>query len=341
MIIVKKKKTIRERLKEVDQKLTTSDGRKRDLEQQKMKGYSKTRAQVGVLSSPPPAQEHHGLIGKYIKSITTKNVHYNFHKLSENTIAHHVRQQLHNRIINATPDEKDLYFLTAFLDRSALDSDVQNFRNTHPHFKDELIQCWNEDSNIVTRITSNIESTINLFKNDSEIDITPTMEKIYHDAPGRFKFNQILICLKVVKDIYELSKNTNISHVTQGLAKEKQLRNYLLRLYGVHYKLANWSISNVTGHWFVVDMHIQNAINKYLRNTLSNIKIDAKTADEIFARWFGVLDENNHQYSHISQEQFIDMFPDYLPMECEYLPFIMTQYLWFHGKYFLAREQCN
>jgi hypothetical protein len=121
----------------------------------------------------------------------------------------------------------------------------------------------------------------------------------------------------------------------------KQLRNYLLRLYGVHYKLANWSISNVTGHWFVVDMHIQNAIDKYLRNTISNIKIEAKTADEIFARWFGVLDENNHQYSHISQEQFIDMFPDYLPMECEYLPFIMTQYLWFHGKYFLAREQCN
>lgn len=334
IIVIKKKKTLRERLKEVDQRLAASDGRKRDQMQQNTKTYPKPREHVGTLSLSPSAQEHYSLIGNYIKSITNKNVHYNFHKLSENTISHHVRQQLQDRIINATPDEKDLYFLTAFLDRSALDTDVQNFRNNHPHFKDELIQCWNEDSNILTKITSNIESTINLFKNNSETDTTPTMEKIYYDAPGRFKFNQILICLRIVKDIYKLNKNINISNITQDLAKEKQLRNYLLRLYGVHYKLANWSISNVTGHWFVVDMHIQNAIDQYLRNTLSNIRIDAKTADEIFARWFGMLDENNHQYSQISQEQFIDMFPDYLPMECEYLPFIMTQYLWFHGKFF-------
>jgi len=222
IIVIKKKKTLRERIEDVDQKLAASDGRKRDIEEQKMKSDSKTRAQVGVLSSPPFAREHYGLVDNYIKSITDKNVHYNFHKLSENTISRHVRQQLHNRIINATPDEKDLYFLTAFLDRSALDADVQNFRITHPHFKDELIQCWNEDSNIVAKITSNIESTINLFKNDSEINITPTMEKIYHDAPGRFRLNQILICLRIVKDIYKLNKNTNISHITPGLAKEKQ-----------------------------------------------------------------------------------------------------------------------
>jgi hypothetical protein len=109
----------------------------------------------------------------------------------------------------------------------------------------------------------------------------------------------------------------------------------------VHYKLANWSISNVSGHWFVVDMHIQKVIDKYLRNTLSSIKIETKTADEIFARWFGILDEKNHEYSQISQERFVNMFPDYLPMECEYLPFIMTQYLWFHGKFILAQGQCN
>jgi len=192
MLIVRKKKTLRERLKEVDQRLAASDGRKRDLLQQKMKSDPKAREQEGILSSSPSVQEHYRLICNYIKSITNKNVHYNFHKQSENTIAHHVRQQLQDRIINATPDEKDLYFLTAFLDRSAMDTDVQNFRNTHPHFKDELMQCWNEDGNILTKITSNIESTINLFKKNSEIDTTPTMEKIYYDAPGRFKLNSYL-----------------------------------------------------------------------------------------------------------------------------------------------------
>ena len=80
-------------------------------------------------------------------------VWYQFHEPSENTITHHVKRQLRERIVNATPDERDLYFLTAFLDRSALDSDVQEFRKNHPHLKEELMQCWEEDRDTINNIT--------------------------------------------------------------------------------------------------------------------------------------------------------------------------------------------
>jgi len=131
-----------------------------------------------------------------------------------------------------------------------------------------------------------------------------------------------------------------ISQIIPDMNRERQLRNYLLKLYGVGYKLANWSITNVTGHYFVVDMHIKNVIDHDLKNTLSGVEVKAESAVKIFADWFGILNENQHQYSRISQKQFIHIFPDFLPSECEYLPFIMTQYLWFHGKFYLHEKQC-
>lgn len=335
-IVVKKKKTFRERLEEVDQKLALGEGRRRDLSQRKRGPEPKARKHFESLSSCASVQEHYGIINNYIKSITNLTVQYEFHQPCENTIADHVRQQLQDRIIRATPYEKDLYFLTAFLDRSALDVDVQNFRKNHPYFKEELIQCWNEDNHVLTKVTQNIKSALNGFEVES-----PTLEKIYQDAPGRFKLNQILICLKIIKEIYALDKHKSISSIIPNERQERLLMEYLLKLHGVGYKLANWSITNVTGHWFVVDIHIKNSINGYLKHTLPNIKVHADDADKIFSNWFGILNENQHQYSLISQNQFISIFPDFLPSECEYLPFIMTQYLWFHGKFVLSRGQCN
>jgi hypothetical protein len=260
-------------------------------------------------------------------------VQYVFHGLTENTITHHVRRQLQDRITSATPDQKDLYFLTALLDRNTLDADVQEFRQNHPHFKEELIQCWNEDVNLLTKITQNVASTVETFKKSSQLEFTPTIKKVYSDAPGPYKLNQILVCLKIVKDIYNLNKNLNISQIIVDSSKERLLRDYLLKLYGVGPKLANWSMTNVTGHWFVIDRHIEKEIGNNLKYTISNMEICGENADKIFAGWFGILNENQHQYGRLSQKQFIRIFPDFLPSECEYLPFIMTQYLWFHGKF--------
>jgi hypothetical protein len=336
MIFVKKKRNLRERLEEVDHKLALGEGRKKDLLQSKESPDQKAQESSGSLSSGASIQEHDDSINNYIKSITNLSVPYKFHKSFENTIAHHVREQLQDRIIKATNDEKDLYFLTAFLDRSALDVDVQHFRINHPYFKEELIQCWNEDNHVLTKVTQNIESAIDGFEVES-----PTLEKIYQDAPGRFKLNQILVCLKIIKEIYSLNKHKSISQIIPDVKKERDLRDYLLRLYGVGYKLANWSITNVTGHWFVIDMHIKNAINEFLKHTLPNVKIHADNADKIFSSWFGILDLNQHQFSRISKNQFISLFPDFSITECQYLPFIMTQYLWFHGKFFLFGKKCN
>jgi hypothetical protein len=335
-IIVKKKRTLRERAKEVDQKLALSEGRRRDLNQSE-RGYDpKTREFFGNISSSAFVQKHHSIINDYIKSVSNMTVHYKFHESSENRIADHVRQQLQDRVIKATPDEKDLFFLTAFLDRNALDNYVQDFRKNHPYFKEELVQCWNENSTVLSKVTQNIENTINRFKNGFEIECTPFMEKLYSEVPGKSKLNQFLICLKIIKDVYKLNKNTNISQTIQNVMQERHLRKYLLSLYGVGYKLANWSITNVTGHWFVIDMHIEKAINEYLKYALLNEKAKADNADKIFSGWFGILDEYKHQFSLISQKQFTSIFPNFLPSECEYLPFIMTQYLWFHGKYFVS-----
>ena len=331
---------MRKRLDEVDDKLAYGEGRRRDLCQSMGRRDPMTGKYFDNKSSDAATQKNFSIFNNYIKSITNMTVWYQFHEPSENTITHHVKRQLRERIVNATPDERDLYFLTAFLDRSALDSDVQEFRKNHPHLKEELMQCWEEDRDTINNITHNIESTVNRFKNGFEVECGPTMEKIYLDAPGRFKLNQLLICLRIIKDIYKLNKNMYISQIIPDMNRERQLRNYLLKLYGVGYKLANWSITNVTGHYFVVDMHIKNVIDHDLKNTLSGVEVKAESAVKIFADWFGILNENQHQYSRISQKQFIHIFPDFLPSECEYLPFIMTQYLWFHGKFYLHEKQC-
>ncbi len=44
------------------------------------------------------------------------------------------------------------------------------------------------------------------------------------------------------------------------------------------------------------------------------------------------LDEKKKEYEKVSQAQFKVDFPDFPSEVCEYLPFIVTQYLWFYGR---------
>lgn len=46
---------------------------------------------------------------------------------------------------------------------------------------------------------------------------------------------------------------------------EGEVRTYLPGIYGIGPKLADWSLANVTGHWFVLDdPHIKPLIEKDL-----------------------------------------------------------------------------
>jgi len=282
------------------------------------------------VSQADPFEKTHS----FMRDIGNVPVTYKPHKPEdENTIAWHARRQLIDRVIQASPMEKDLYFLTAFFDRSALDADVQFFRKNNPHFKEILLQCWQEADEILTKATGDIKNALNNFEIES-----PTFKELSYHAPGRFKRNQILICLKIINEIYERKHGKTILDIIGSHSQERRLRDYLIKLHGVGYKIANWSLTNVTGHWFVIDKHIASAINTYLKTTVTGLKINADTSDQIFKNWFGIFDENRKCYSQLSQENFISVFPDFSPNECEYLPFIVTQYLWFYGKFYREKS---
>ncbi|MDD5343180.1 MAG: hypothetical protein PHW12_02025, partial [Smithella sp.] len=95
-------------------------------------------------------------------------------------------------------------------------------------------------------------------------------------------------------------------------------------------------LTNVTGHWFVIDEpNIKPLIKKDLADTTPpGMEVAAENADAIFEHWFGKLDEINKEYEKFSQNQFSEIFPHFSTNACEYLPFIVTQYLWFYGKYY-------
>jgi hypothetical protein len=282
-----------------------------------------------------PVQKSLAGIHLFMKKIGEHQVYYRFHESMEtDTIARHVRYQLMERVIQAIPSQKDLYFLTAFFDASALDYQVQSFRKKTPDFKEVLINCWKEADLILTTATHDIPK---YSKKNFEFE-NSTLKELCYAAPGRFKQKYLLICFKIVNDKYERSLQKTILDIIANYTDEQKLRNYLIDMWGVDYKLANWALTNVTGHWFVIDMQIEKAISTYLRNTIAGIKISAANADLIFRNWFGNFNEKEKNYSNLSQKQFVNVFPDFSPNECEYLPFIVTQYLWFYGKFVMAKS---
>jgi hypothetical protein len=66
----------------------------------------------------------------------------------------------------------------------------------------------------------------------------------------------------------------------------------------------------------------------------AGMEVSAENADAIFEHWFGKLNKINKEYERFSRKEFAAAFPD-LPVEaCEYLPFIVTQYLWFYDMFY-------
>ncbi|MDD5343541.1 MAG: hypothetical protein PHW12_03865 [Smithella sp.] len=290
------------------------------------------QSEIESISEQRPSKE----ILSFLREIGEQQIYYTFNESSaNNTIAQHVKYQLMERVVKASATEKDLYFLTAFFDASALDSQVQSFRKEKPNFKEILIKFWQEADVMLTTATHDIPkySGKNFeFENSA-------LQDLCNAAPGRLKRKYLLICFKIVDDIYKRSPQKSILDTVKNYTDERILRDYLIKnIWGVDYKLANWTLTNVTGHWFVIDKHIIKVIDKHLRKTTGLIQASAKNADQIFRKWFGNFNEEEKYYSNISQEQFVNTFPDFLPNECEYLPFIVTQYLWFYGKFIMTKD---
>lgn len=284
------------------------------------------------------------LLSQYLTTIGQKKLDYEFHKPKYNTIAQHVKKQLHDRVIDSTPEEKDFYFLTALLDRNVRDDYCQWFRTKHPMFKEELLSCWQRDERdgILQKAVEDIRGTINNSNLINKLRIqNEAFGNLLSDLPGNYDnalaykdtdiINQILLCLKIITEKLETRNDKHIEYYLADMDAERGLRKYIYGLFGIGPKLSSWAITNVTGHWFVIDIHIQNLIEKNLMQTIPNeLAISSDNADRIFNRWFGFFDEEYKCYSSFSKEQFRKVFPDFEGMHYEYLPFIITQYLWFY-----------
>lgn len=280
-------------------------------------------------------------IHKFLKDIGQKKIFYEFHEPTYNTIAQHTKKQLYNRIIKSSPEEKDFYFLTAFLDRSVLDVSIQNFRNDNPDFKKQLIKCWSESPDKLEILTNRISKKVHKDKLIGEVvQDSKTFSFLLENVPGRTKTTQLLICLKIINEKYDRKEDLTFDYLCKNKRDEMLLRDYLLGIHGIGPKLANWSIANATGHWFVVDLHIEEVLKGVLKNTYKKGRIvKSEYADAIFEDWFGILDEVNRCYSLLSQDHFVRIFPDFDKADCGYLPFILTQYLWFYGKNYCQNKK--
>jgi hypothetical protein len=214
------------------------------------------------------------------------------------------------------------------------DQNIQDFRNSNSDFKQKLIQCWDEAPDVLRVATGGIGKALkdkDIIKRAEEQ--SKTFSYLRNALPGRSRDNQLLICLKIINEQYQRQNDITCLELFKNIRQETVMRNYLLHIHGVGPKLANWSMTNTTGHWFVIDLHIKKVIMESLRNTfLKDITISAENADTIFRNWFGILDEGRKCYSEFTQTNFVSVFPSFERKDCEYLPFIMTQYLWFYGK---------
>ena len=72
-----------------------------------------------------------------------------------------------------------------------------------------------------------------------------------------------------------------------------------------------------------------------LADTLpAGMAVSLDNADAIFEHWFGKFDETNKEYEGFSQKEFTAAFPDVAVEACEFLPFIVTQCLWFFDMFY-------
>ena len=282
-----------------------------------------------------------GQIIAYLKAIGVKKITYEFHTPKHASIFEHVNFQLKERILHANKNDKDFFFLTALLDRNVKDGLVQSFRRTNKTFKQDLLQCWEEAEEVLLKATGNIRAALD--SEEMQEDIfrqSPVFRKLAKKISGDNRINQLLVCLKVINEVYKKNKNFFIADVVQDIKTEREIRNYLDDIFGIGPKLANWAITNVTGHWFVIDEpHIKQLIENELAHTIpENMLVSLGNADAIFQHWFGILDEIKRDYEKLSLPGFKEAFDDFSSTSCEYLPFIVTQSLWFYDMFYGDRE---
>jgi hypothetical protein len=286
-----------------------------------------------IITSTTTGGEVTARVAGYLKEIGTKKITYEFHSPKHASIALHIAAQLDERILLANREDKDIFFLTALLDRNVKDALVQSFRKANRCFKKDLLRCWKEAESSLEKVTGDIGRALydeNILRTISSQ--SPTYRRLAHSIPGDDGINQLLACLKIIRDLYNRKENSFISDLITDIKSERKIRSYLRCIYGIGPKLANWSLTNVTGHWFVIDNpHIKPLIEKDLSDTIpAGMEVSAENADAIFEHWFGKLNKIKKVYERFSRKEFVTTFPD-LPVEaCEYLPFIVTQYLWFY-----------
>ena len=212
-------------------------------------------------------------IEKIFENVGNKKIKYKYNDPQQNSISRHVRQQLHERIKKSSPDGKDFFFLTAFLDRNIHDDYCQWFRKRHRQFKKELLSCWNEDEN--SGLLLQAIADIRIFFDDKEFikrlrGKNKYMDKLMEDLPSNFRsslaahdkdiINEFFVCLKIIDEKYKRRDDINIITSLTSLEEETNLREYLFSLFGVSHKLKNWTITNIRGHWFVIDTNIKKVI---------------------------------------------------------------------------------
>ena len=276
-------------------------------------------------------------VAAYLKAIGKKKITYEFHSPKHASIVAHVRAQLDERILRSNRDDNDFFFLTAILDRNVKDELTQSFRKSNRFFKRDLLLCWKEAEGALLKATDDIRLALsdkNILKEVS--DLSPTYRKLDHSIPWKNGIDQLLACLRVIRDLYKRSENSSIADFVKDINSEREIRTYLRGIDGIGPKLANWSLTNVTGHWFVIDEpHIKPLIEKDLADTLpAGMAVSLESANAIFEHWFGKLNEISKEYEGFSRKEFAAAFPDFPVETCEYLPFIVTQYLWFYEKYY-------
>jgi hypothetical protein len=298
------------------------------------------RKKGSAIVNTAPKQNPVQSIASFLKDISSKKVAYEFHSPKHGTISWHVLQQLNARVIRSTTEEKVFYFLTALLDRSVLDKKVQLFRKMHREFKEDLLRCWEEAEDELEIVTGDIGLALADRKYlNSLFSKSSTFKALADVIPGKSKkdaINQLLACLKIIREKSDLYKTFNISSMVRTMTDERTLKQYLISIHGVKHKIANWSLTNITGHWFVIDdAHIKPLIKANFTDVIPmGLGVSTENADAIFEYWFGKLDEEKKEYEKFSHSQFATIFPEFPPEACEYLPFIVTQYLWFYGRFY-------
>jgi hypothetical protein len=275
-----------------------------------------------------------------LEHILEQEVLYTPHSNQKEAIACHVKKQLNERIKG---NNKDLYFLTAFLDVSTQDEAIQSFRKDNPNLKNDLVEIatkkHHEDQ--LDRIIKAYQDLNFRRKNAYEILLynnkkyflklleNQEFRRLFETIPGRFWLKGLVLLFLILKKVYKNNCEICIENILQN--EQDNFLKDLKRTKGVGDKLARWAITNVDGSRFVIDTQIAKTIRK-IRPDINENQLGSKYAESIWSELFG---ENNGGWVKFNREDFKKIFIDkykYGRDDYQYLRFIVTQAFWFYGR---------